>query len=482
MFESTVSSINSIRDALGLKGADSGVGSFRNVPFYILSEQKQSGGRRIVKREYPLRDTGGTNDLGRKLRERTFSACVIGNNAKTQADALIDALESPGAGELVHPDFGTVSVMVDSFDSRRNASELEYYEFTITVYPAATDSAPESQQDTASAVTAQKDSLFGSLGDTLKDAWQTVQEGTAGATAVLDAVTGVLDDIYDAVENVGILQDVNSLMSSLTAVKGSAEGLLNAPALLGANILGALSGLSGVCDASTAFRAYERLGIHLSTRKASVDISHIPAAAVSNIDALFYTASTAALVSKASAASGVLTQAIDTSTVTASSRPRAPELTADSGTASSVSSTVTTTQLNTITPTASTSVLTSSDSTDSETSYPLYESITEIEALASSLGEELDEAALDAADAGFINDSNGITRLRLLTVYDLRQRGLRLPGVTTTTLTRTEPALVALYRVTGNSQQWQRFTRRNGISNPLFFPGGVELEVIDEQS
>jgi|GEM_PF-1937248 Mu-like prophage DNA circulation protein len=482
MFESTVNSINSARDALGLKGAVSGVGSFRNIPFYILNEQKQSGGRRIVKREYPLRDAGGTNDLGRKLRERTFSACVLGKDAKKQSDALIDALESAGAGELVHPDFGTISVMVDSFDSHRNASELDYYEFTVTVYPAATDSAPESTQNTASAVASQKDSLFGSLGDTIKDAWQTIQEGTAGATAVLDAITGTIDDIYDAVENVGILQDVNSIMSSLTALKGSAEGLINAPAMLGANILGALSGLSDVCDASAAFRAYERLGIHLAKRKLSIDTSHIPDAAVSNINTLFYTASTAALVSKASAASGVLTQAIDSSTVAATSRPRAPELTADSGTTSSVASTITGSQLNAITPVNSTAGVVSSVSSTGETVYPLYESITEIEALSASLGEELDEAALSAADAGFITDSNAITRLRLLTVYDLRQRGLRLPGVTATTLTQTEPALVALYSLTGNSQQWQRFSRRNGISNPLFVPGGVELEVIDEQS
>lgn len=65
-------------------------------------------------------------------------------------------------------------------------------------------------------------------------------------------------------------------------------------------------------------------------------------------------------------------------------------------------------------------------------------------------------------------------------LYDLRNRGLRLPGVTTTTLKRSEPALVALYRVTGNSRQWQRMARRNGVKNPLFVPGGIEVEVIDE--
>ncbi|EHJ7193384.1 DNA circularization protein [Salmonella enterica] len=478
MFESTVNSINGVRDYPGLKRADSGQGTFRNVPFLILKEQKQSGGRRIVKREYPLRETGGVNDLGRKLRERSFSACVLGKNADKVKDALIEALDAPGAGELVHPDFGSASVMVDTWECRNNADESDYFEFTITVYPAATDNAPESQQNTAAAVSSQKDSLFGSLGDTLSDAWQYVQEGTAGAAAVLDAITGVVDDIYDTVENVGVLQDVNSLLSSLSALKGSVSGLLNQPAMLGANVLGALSGLSDILDASTAFSAYGRLNVHLKSRQSSIDVNHKPAAAVGNVAALFHVAGNASLISQAAAASGVLTQTIESSN-SESTTPRSPEISARVSRTSSVSSPVTGSQLNTITTIGNSASVISTDEVQSE-SHPIFESYTDIERVALEIGEQMDAAALLAADSGFITDSNGITHMRLLTVYDLRNRGLRLPGVTTTTLKRSEPALVALYRVTGNSRQWQRMARRNGVKNPLFVPGGIEVEVIDE--
>ncbi|XIX49970.1 hypothetical protein AB2F98_01670 [Escherichia coli] len=40
------------------------------------------------------------------------------------------------SGELVHPDFGTVAVMVDSWECRTKADELNYYAFTVTVYPS----------------------------------------------------------------------------------------------------------------------------------------------------------------------------------------------------------------------------------------------------------------------------------------------------------------------------------------------------------
>lgn len=85
---------------------------------------------------YPLRDTGGVNDLGKKLRSRTFSACILNSNAESardEAGALMDALDAPGSGELVHPDFGTVDVMVDSWECRTKADELNYYAFTVTV-------------------------------------------------------------------------------------------------------------------------------------------------------------------------------------------------------------------------------------------------------------------------------------------------------------------------------------------------------------
>ncbi|HDC1985918.1 TPA: DNA circularization N-terminal domain-containing protein, partial [Salmonella enterica] len=101
--------VSGMRDATGLKKSGvAGQGTFRGVPFLVYREQRQRGGRRLVKREYPLRDTGSSDDLGRKLRERTFTAIVLGDDRDSQRDALIAALEAPGAGELNHPEFGVL--------------------------------------------------------------------------------------------------------------------------------------------------------------------------------------------------------------------------------------------------------------------------------------------------------------------------------------------------------------------------------------
>lgn len=272
MFEDALNAVNAVRDKTGGGRKTTGKGTFRNVPFLVIEEQKQAGGRRLVKREYPLRDTGGVNDLGKKLRSRTFSACILNSNAETardEAGALMDALDAPGSGELVHPDFGTVDVMVDSWECRTKADELNYYAFTVTVYPSLQDTAPDAETDTSAAVPAQAVAVTGSLGDTLSSVWQTVKDGTAAATAVMEAVTGVIDDISDAVDNLGVTQTVSGLMGSLSAMKGSVTSLINQPAMLASSLMGALSGVSSLCDTRTAFSTWNRLAQRFERRHAA---------------------------------------------------------------------------------------------------------------------------------------------------------------------------------------------------------------------
>ncbi|MDD0420889.1 DNA circularization N-terminal domain-containing protein, partial [Shigella sonnei] len=45
-----------------------GRGSFRGVPFLVYQEQRERGGRNIVRREYPLRESGGGYLRGTKVR------------------------------------------------------------------------------------------------------------------------------------------------------------------------------------------------------------------------------------------------------------------------------------------------------------------------------------------------------------------------------------------------------------------------------
>jgi hypothetical protein len=81
--------------------------TFRGVRFDVLRTQ-ESVGRDHDDHEYPFLDGGDINDLGRKPRNFRLSALFWGDDYDVRRDAFIRALDTPGAGELIHPVYGSV--------------------------------------------------------------------------------------------------------------------------------------------------------------------------------------------------------------------------------------------------------------------------------------------------------------------------------------------------------------------------------------
>ena len=95
-------------------------GSFRGAPF-STEESEAQGGRRVATHEYPQRDEPFAEDLGRKARRFRLDCFVAGGDYRSARDRLLDALEAPGPGELIHPFRGPMSVAVDEFSYRESA-------------------------------------------------------------------------------------------------------------------------------------------------------------------------------------------------------------------------------------------------------------------------------------------------------------------------------------------------------------------------
>lgn len=92
--------------------------SFRGVPFAVYGGEGLFG-RRVALHEYPGRDKPYIEDMGRSTRRIRLSGFLVSNSlvygggdAKTQRDALVDAVERPGPGVLVHPTLGELIVNV----------------------------------------------------------------------------------------------------------------------------------------------------------------------------------------------------------------------------------------------------------------------------------------------------------------------------------------------------------------------------------
>lgn len=456
-----------------------GKGSFRNVPFLIYKEQRERGGRNIVKREYPLRESGGADDLGPKLPAFTFTVIVEGDDAQAQRKSLRDALYAPGAGELIHPDYGTLNVLIDNFESRYNVSEQRVVEFTINATPQANDTAPDAQKDTATALTTKAGNGLNSIFNTLADGWAVVSDNLHDLQAMADTVSGKIDALENTVSSVGIMQDISNFAASFSAMKGNITALITSPLRMAQQFAGVFSGLialpslpslSLLCDkkrnqsggtytgASPAgslstpdeavrsqggtqlYQALSAFHDTLVTQDRQRGLNSLTPAAQANIRLIQSVMQSAVVLAQVQTAASLLTIAV-----------------AQAATPAGTGAT-----------------------TDTPITVSLLQSAADVQAVSHMLGQSLDAQVLAFSGQGYTRTALALREARLALVEDLTTRGVQLPGVSSVAVRTTEPALVTLYRATGNSVQWQRFVRRNGVVHPLFIPGGSVVEVIDE--
>ncbi len=114
--------------------------SFKGVPFYFESD-KEEGGRGLVVHEFPNRDDPFVEDLGEAPRIYSGFAYVHGDAADQLASTLKAALASRGAGTLVVPYFGPVTVHCQTFERQTQRDQMGYVAFEIKCVRAGASSA-----------------------------------------------------------------------------------------------------------------------------------------------------------------------------------------------------------------------------------------------------------------------------------------------------------------------------------------------------
>lgn len=128
-------------------------GSFRGVPFFVDSHNRE-GGRRLVTHEIAKNDIPAYDDMGRKARVFRVTAYVLGDAYFAQRDALLAALEDvEGASELIHPYFGSKRVRAGIVNLRESVADGGIATFRIDFHDAPLSVSPTIGQDLASFVT-----------------------------------------------------------------------------------------------------------------------------------------------------------------------------------------------------------------------------------------------------------------------------------------------------------------------------------------
>ncbi|EHL3356445.1 DNA circularization protein [Salmonella enterica] len=468
-----------------------GEGSFRNVPFLVYKEQRERGGRNIVKREYPLRESGGADDLGPKLPAFTFTVIVQGDDAQAQRKALRDALYAPGAGELIHPDYGTLNVLIDSFESRYNVSEQRVVEFTISATPQANDTAPQMQKDTAAMLATKAGGGLNSVFNTLADGWAVVSDNLHDLQAMADTVSGKIDALENTVSSVGIMQDISAFAASFSAMKGNITALITSPLRMAQQFAGVFSGLIALPSLPSLSllggKKRPRSGGVRGTGQSSAPDAGIaagvtPAGSLTTPDEAVRSQGGTQLYQALSAFHDTLViqdRRRDLNGLTPAAQANIRLIQSVMQSAVILAQVQTAGELLTIAVAQSATPADAGATTDTPVTVPLLQSAADVQTVSHTLGQSLDAQVLAFSGQGYTRTALALREARLALVEDLTTRGIRLPGVSSVAVRTTEPALVTLYRATGDSTQWQRFVRRNGVVHPLFVPGGSVVEVIN---
>lgn len=88
--------------------------SYNGVPF-IVKDVEGAHGRKVAIHNYPFRDDGWVEDLGRKMPEIELRGFLEGDDVIAQRDFMLAVCELPGPGLLIHPTRGIVNVNLVNF-------------------------------------------------------------------------------------------------------------------------------------------------------------------------------------------------------------------------------------------------------------------------------------------------------------------------------------------------------------------------------
>lgn len=234
--------------------------SFRGVPFQIESVNDK-GEKSLAIHEYPYRAGGEVEDLGRKPRIIPLRAVFWGVNYLSGLRALIKAFEVEGKGELIHPVFGSVDVVIRSWDIPHEAERPNYATVSFEAVEASPDNPFFDDQSTRSLAERASDALLGGLAQALNDSAASLQatlgEVAGQAASLQNRVLAELDGllmVYDSARTVtrtamSYLDFPSAFVADLSAcIQSAASGV---GGLSGFASLGGLSGLLPRLDVST---------------------------------------------------------------------------------------------------------------------------------------------------------------------------------------------------------------------------------------
>ncbi|MCH7419638.1 DNA circularization protein [Pseudomonas mosselii] len=209
--------------------------SFRGVPFHVDNDSMPAG-RRTQTHDYPQRDKPLVEDLARVTREIKLAAFVIGEDCYFQRDNLLNALDKPGAGELVHPWYGRLTATATVCSVSHERREGGMVRFDLVFVEDGEKGFPAGVPNTARQLEDSSESLLESAIARYKAAMAVVNRARLAVVALQNGVAGV---------QMAIASELRQLTGLVSSVEALADMLINAPGNFAAMIRGQFASVGG---------------------------------------------------------------------------------------------------------------------------------------------------------------------------------------------------------------------------------------------
>lgn len=428
--------------------------SFRGVEF-LLEEADGESGRRAIPHAYPKKEVGYTEDNGKVLTQERISGRVVGADYFDQLKNILEALNKPGPGELIHPWFGIRKVQVGKVSHKLVNRVDGTATINFEVYEVGENLFPNAKSDTATQVKSEADKTKDAVNSAFEDEFDISTLDGMG-----DMVDAFLDDLDELTRGLPSLpDDLRQWTDRLIRAKDSVGKLLAYPGELAREAMGLLEDIKGVVkDPIRALDVYKNVQNRWSGMRAELG------------------------------ATGGLSRNISSEGGVAGSVPKLANPSKNAAILANAEAFKTLTLNSAIV--ASCSALGEAEIVKKLDDEPqLVESLSGAERNAILTGQQLkslgygiaDQLALYAAAAVESNRSavwRQMRALRQAVLADTRARAELLPQVSIYQPKESVPVALVAWQQTGNTERRDSIVQRNGFKNPAFVLPTDLVEVI----
>jgi prophage DNA circulation protein len=193
--------------------------SFRGINF-LIPQASVPVGMKVQLHEFPQRDEPYAEQLGKQAQVHRLVCWIIGDDCFERRDKFMEAVQTPGAGELVHPWLGRMQVKAGEAELTHDFKQGGMAAFAVTFYPDIPLKFPTAKVNTQQQVVKASDSLLDSALARYKSAMAKVDQARLGLARLRNS----LSSVYTVIQ-----QQFSTILGAFTNLTGLAQSLMNAP-------------------------------------------------------------------------------------------------------------------------------------------------------------------------------------------------------------------------------------------------------------